>query len=78
MYKLIQEKLTKNISGLSKPDGFWKVKNPVRIVERLSLLINIMEDLLKPANKHHSESKLYNGDTRKQIYILLDNIRIMQ
>lgn len=30
------------------------------------------------ANQHHTESKLYNGDAKKQIYMLLDDIRIMQ
>ena len=47
------------------------------MVERLSLIINIMEDLLKLTHKHHTESKLHNGDVMKQIYMLLD-IRIMQ
>ena len=42
-----QKKLTKELSGWSNPDGFWKVKNQVRIVESFSLMINIMEDLLE-------------------------------
>ena len=62
---------------MSNSERFWKVKNPVRMVERLSLIINIMEDLLKLTHKHHTESKLHNGDVMKQIYMLLD-IRIMQ
>lgn len=63
--------LKKKLNEIDSVSDLWKTKNPERVSNSLTQLINVMRDLLKLATDHDIELKLYNGDGLDQIYRLM-------
>ncbi len=68
--------LQKNLSDVTKSAAFLKSKDPEQLKQGLMKLINTMNDLIKLAEKHNIENKLYNGDGINTIYSLLGENRL--
>ena len=54
----------------------WKIKEPEKLMEGLSKIINLMKDLTTLAVKHNIENQLYYGDRIHKIYQLLGENRV--
>ena len=68
--------LTKKLLEVSKFGMLWKIKEPERLMEGLSKIINLMKDLMKLAHKHDVENRLYYGDGLERIYRLMGETRV--
>ena len=66
----------RKISEIGKVSQLWKVKDPEKIVDGLSKIINIMKYLEHLAEEHKIQSKLYHGDGLDRIYQLLGDTRV--
>ena len=56
--------------------NLWKVRDPERVGNMLSKLINTMKDLMKLASEHKIEARLYSGDGLERIYSLMGDARL--
>ena len=68
--------LKKKMSEICKINQLWKMKDPEKVVDTLSKIINIMKDLEHLAEEHKIQSKLYYGDGLDRIYQLLGDNRV--
>ena len=68
--------LTKKLAEVSRFGQLWKLKEPTKIIEELTKLINAMKDLIQLAKSHNIEAKLFNGDGLERIYQLMGDSRI--
>ena len=68
--------LTNKISQLNTIQSLWKYKEPERVIEALTKVINLMKELMKMSKKHNIEAKLYHGDSIERIYKLLGDSRV--
>ena len=68
--------LSKKLSELKNIEGTWKLKDPSKVAEALTRIINIMKDLMKLASKHKIEGRLYHSDALDKIYNLLGDNRV--
>ena len=68
--------LKKKISEIGKINQLWKIKDPEKVVNALSKIINVMKDLEHLAVQHKIQSKLYYGDGLDRIYQLLGDNRV--
>ena len=57
-------------------DSVWKSKNPEKIVHSLSKVVNVMKDLIRLAERHQIEAKLYNSDALEYIYKSMGDGRV--
>ena len=67
--------LSKKIAEVHKVEDLWKQKDPEKFVLALSIIINLMRDLMHMAKEHSIESKLYHGDAIDKIHGLLGHAR---
>ena len=68
------EELLKNkLYEMEDLGPMWKLKNPEKLVQSLSKLINAMEELSKIAKKHSIENDLYHGRGLETILSLVGN-----
>ena len=70
--------LKKKLSEISKFTALWKFKEPKKLMEGLSRIINLMKDLTTLAVKHNVENWLYYSDSIHKIYQLLGENRVMK
>ena len=68
--------LKKKFADVKKIGPLWRLKDSERIKEGLVSVINLISDLMKLAEKHHIEAKLYNGDGIDMIYGLMGDSMI--
>ena len=68
--------LKKKLSEIDSVNDLWKIKNPERVSNSLTKLINVMRDLVKLAADHGIEIKLYGGDGLDRIYRLMGDDRL--
>ena len=70
--------LKKKLCEISKFTALWKIKEPEKLMEGLSRIINLMKDLTTLAVKHNVENWLYYSDSIHKIYQLLGENRVMK
>ena len=70
--------LKKKLCEISKFTALWKIKEPKKLMEGLSRIINLMKDLTTLAVKHNIENRLYYSDSIHKIYQLLGENRVMK
>ena len=63
--------LKKKIAETSRISQLWKLKDPHKLVESLSRIINTMKNLQRLALEHGIESRLYCGNSIERIYKFL-------
>ena len=68
--------LSKKLDEFSKIEGLWKYKQPSKVVEGLSKIVNLMQDVMKLAKRHKIVNTLYYGDSIDRIYKLCGNERM--
>ena len=68
--------LKKKLCEISKFIALWKIKEPEKLMEGLSRLINLMKDLTTLAVKHNIGNQLYYSDSIHKIYHLLCENRV--
>ena len=68
--------LSKKVAEIdTEIEGFWKQKDPEKVLDNLNKLSNLMRDLMRLAKEHGIESKLYHGDAMERIHGLMDRER---
>ena len=70
--------LKKKLCEINKFTALWKIKEPEKLMEGLSRIINLMKDLTTLAVKHNIENRLYYSDSIHKIYQLLGENRVMK
>ena len=68
--------LKRKLSEIDSMEGIWSYKNPEKMIEGLSKIINLMRDLMNLAKQHNIENKLYLGDALDRIVGLLGESRL--
>ena len=68
--------LTKKLSELDSIGSLERVHNAEKIKDALSKLINVIHDLMKIADAHKLEDKLYNDDSIYSIYKIMGNTKV--
>ena len=68
--------LRKELCEISKVTALWKIKEPEKLMEVLSRIINLMKDLTTLAVKHNIENHLYYSDSNNEIYQLVGENRV--
>ena len=68
--------LKKKVTEISRVHQLWKLKDPDKLVEALSRIINTVKYLQRLASEHGIESRLYSGNGIERIYQLLGNNRV--
>ena len=68
--------LQKKLPDVMKIGSLTKTKESEQLQEGLVMIINSMNDLMKLAEKHDIENKLYNGDGLDTIYGLMGDARL--
>ena len=71
-----KELLQRKLAEVSKLGSIEKVKDLEELKRGLTTVINSMNDLIKLAEKHSIESKLYNGEGLNIIYKMLGDSRL--
>ena len=67
--------LSKRLQQLTKIDGIGKSNNPEKMINNLSRLVNMLNDVKKLAREHHIEEHLYYGDGLTKVYHLIGDSR---
>ena len=70
--------LKKKLSEFDSVSDLWKARHPEKVSNFLSKLINIMRDLMKLADDHRIEERLYSGEGLDRIYQLMGDERLTQ
>ena len=60
--------LKKKLCEINKFTALWKIKEPEKLMEGLSRIINLMKDLTTLAVKHNIENHLYYSGSIHKIY----------
>ncbi len=68
--------LQRKLSEINTIDGLWNFKDPEKMIEGFSKVINLMRDLMSLSKQHSIENKLYLGDALDRIVGLLGESRI--
>lgn len=68
--------LRKKLSSIDNVQNLYRCRDPEKLANAISSVINIMKDLSKLACDHNLESRLYSGDAIHRIYRLLGENRI--
>ena len=69
--------LKKKLCEISKFTALWKIKEPEKLMEGLSRIINLMKDLTTlTVKKHNIENQLYYSGSIHKIYQLLGENRV--
>ena len=67
--------LSKRLQQLTKMDGIGKPNNPEKMINNVSRLVNMLNDVKRLARKHHIEEHLYYGDGLTKVYQLIGDSR---
>ena len=67
--------LSNKLTALNDMEVLWKLRNPSKIADGLSKIINLIKDVIKLSKEHGIEQKLYNGDGINKIFKLLGDSR---
>ena len=68
--------LQKKMKQLKLVDPIWKLKEPERVIDGITKVINLMKELMKLSEKHKIQARLYHGDTINFIYKILGDNRV--
>ena len=68
--------LKRKFTEVDSINDLSKIRNPEKVSNSLSKLINVIRDLLKLAADHDIEDKLYHGDGLDRIYQLMGDERL--
>ncbi len=68
--------LTKKLAELDSFGSLSKVHNADKSKNALNKLVNVIHDLIKIAEVHKIEDKLYNGDSIYTIYKVMGDVRV--
>ena len=68
--------LSKKLNEIGNNDSLWRLKDPEKIMEGLSKVINAMKDLINLSKQHNIQNKLYYGDGLQRIFRLLGDYRV--
>ena len=68
--------LRKKLSEIDKFGMLSKIKEPEKLMEAISRLINVMKDLISLSSEHKIENHLYYGNGIERIYLLLGDGRV--
>ncbi len=68
--------LTKKLSELESIGSLGKVHSAEKSKDALNKLVNVIHDLMKIAEVHKIEDKLYNGDSVFTIYKVMGDIKV--
>ena len=70
--------LSKKIQAIHQLEPLSKTRDPEKLINGYSKLINMLRDLMQLGKKHHIEPHLYYGDALDKIYQLLGDSISMQ
>ena len=70
--------LSKRLQQLTKLDGIGKSNNPEKMINNLSRLVNMLNDVKRLAREHHIEEHLYYGDGLTKVYQLIGDSRTIK
>ena len=68
--------LQRKLNEIGGDVEIWRIKDPEKLIEGLSKIVNIARDLMKLAKEHHIKSRLYNGDALERIYKMMGEVRV--
>ena len=68
--------LSKKLEQLDNIDGLWRNKQPAKVIDGLSKVVNCMQDLMKLSKRHDIEKTLFYGDAIEKIYKLVGDDRM--
>ena len=54
--------LTKKLQTLSDKDPLYRIKDPEKLIEAITSVINIIKELMRLTLEHHLEESLFYGD----------------
>ena len=63
--------LSKKVAEINDIEDIWKHKDPEKVVEGINKIVNLMMDLMRLAEEHNIENKLYHGDAMDKIHSLM-------
>ena len=63
--------LANKVAELGDVEGVCKSKDPEKVIDGLSKVINLMRDLMQIATDHNLKQKLYHGDAMDRIHSLM-------
>ena len=68
--------LTKKLQMLSDKDPLYRIKDPEKLIQAITSIINIIKELMRLAEEHHLEESLLYGDGLNRIYDLIGDNRL--
>ena len=63
--------LSKKVAEINDIEDIWKHKDPEKAVDGINKVVNLMKDLMRLAEEHKIEEKLYHGDAMDKIHSLM-------
>ena len=67
--------LSKKLALLTQSNRMWRTRDPEKLIESISKILNVIKDVIKLAKQHSIERNLFYGNAIKDIYALLDDKR---